>query len=151
MQQCPSDCITYLPLPDFLYDAIENSINVTAGNVASYSGQYATNFNLPENNSVKLVVEEAKKAYQLEKGQTEITVLSLHGAVFKGSWRSGALNDTIIVPLVKDYTEVFARDEVGRQKKLDWHWKNAIFVSKLTIFEIHGGKKVGAVIIQFKR
>ncbi|EFE44010.1 hypothetical protein TRV_01190 [Trichophyton verrucosum HKI 0517] len=143
--------ITYLPLPDSLQATIEQAINAISGKVISHSEPYASKFDLPSNDEVKLVVEEAKKAYQKEKLPRDFSVLSLHGAVFRGRWKSGGLNDTVIVPLIDHHAEVIARNESGDEKRLDWNWKNAIFVQRLTFFEIEGENKIGAIILQFRR
>ncbi|KJF59956.1 uncharacterized protein CIMG_11013 [Coccidioides immitis RS] len=163
-----SDPITYLPLPKSLHAAIKAAISATSDMVISDSNPIISNFDLPDNESLKLVVEEAKKAYQKEKFpsevseeaekahqkekfSSEVSVLSSHGAVFRGSWRSGRQNDTVIVPLIDYHTEVTAWNQGGEITRLDWHWTNAIFVRRLTFFNIEEGREIGAVIIQFKR
>lgn len=58
------DSITYLPLPDSLQATIEQVISAISSTVISHSEPYASKFDLPSNDGVKLVVEEAEKAYQ---------------------------------------------------------------------------------------
>ncbi|PGG95065.1 hypothetical protein AJ79_10290 [Helicocarpus griseus UAMH5409] len=146
-----SDPITYLPLPDSLHAAVEEAISETFNIVESHSEPFASNFSLPDNERVTLVVKKAVEAYEKEKKLSQVSVLSSQGAVFKGTWKSGEKNDTLIVPLTVGHIKVTARDADGKETKLDWHWKNAVFVPRHTLFTIEGGHKIGAVIIQFKR
>ncbi|QSS51650.1 hypothetical protein I7I53_07021 [Histoplasma capsulatum var. duboisii H88] len=145
-----SDSITYLPLPSWLEASVEEAISATSNTVVSDSQRWAFEFELPVNEGVKRVVDQTKKVY-LEKSSSEVSFLSSHGAVFKGSWRSGGLVDTIIIPLMGYGAEVTARNEGGKEIKVDWNWKNAILVSKHTVFRIEGETKIGAVIITLRR
>lgn len=58
------DSITYLPLPDFLQATIKQAINTISSTVISQSEPYASKFDLPDDDGVKLIVEEIKKIYQ---------------------------------------------------------------------------------------
>ena len=60
--------ITYLPLPESLNDAVKEAISTISTTVASHSAPYASNFDLPDNESVRLVKQEAIKLYQKVRG-----------------------------------------------------------------------------------
>ncbi|RJE21227.1 hypothetical protein PHISCL_06440 [Aspergillus sclerotialis] len=63
-----SSPIIYLPLPEALHAAVKEAINTTYSTVVSHSEMYASNFDLPDNQSIRLVKEEAINAYKKVRG-----------------------------------------------------------------------------------
>ncbi|EDN06079.1 predicted protein [Histoplasma mississippiense (nom. inval.)] len=55
--------ITYLPLPSWLEASVEEARSATSNTVVSDSQRWAFEFELPVNEGVKRVVDEAKKVY----------------------------------------------------------------------------------------
>lgn len=81
----------------------------------------------------------------------EVSALRADGGVFKDIWKAGGLQHVIIVPLVKvDDAKVFAWSDKSERVTVNWDWRKAIFAPELTYFEVEKGKRVGAVVIQFK-
>lgn len=113
------------------------------------------------------LVEEAKKLYNIAMSGSDwllydiltlskVTSRSLavlaHGGVFQKRFCAGQLHDTVIIPIVnEDNAQVTAWNESGNKANIIWQLTNYIFTRRLTYLDIEAGKKVGSIVVYFRR
>ncbi|KAM5446044.1 hypothetical protein MaudCBS49596_006853, partial [Microsporum audouinii] len=69
---------------------------------------------------------------------------SAHGAISKKKFYAGEKFDTVIFPLMKkDNADIFAWEDDGNRKVVNWHWKNPILIIKNTSFIVEDNKYAG--------
>ncbi|KKZ61073.1 hypothetical protein EMCG_04317 [[Emmonsia] crescens] len=144
-----SRSIKFLPLPDDFEASAESATRAFCSKANFDIVSDFWRFDLPAECSP--VVEEAKKLYMQERSLSEITDMTQHGVVLRRGFNVGLERDVIIIPLVAiDNATVITWKKV-EMIPIDWSWKTAILISERTYFNVEEGKKIGGVLVQFKK